>query len=523
MIRGALLAGWLLGACGKEGPDGGTVGDGGAQDGGTGETQEPPDIEVDVLIIGSGAAGMSAAWEADLAGASVLVVERDPQAGGAGMYARHLIAAGTRWQAEEGIKDSPDQMLAEWSDFTNGGDPEDPWVQLLADQSAETLEWLVDELGGQYEHMLMDGAAGRTQRLHSVGYDSYGPVQGIIEVLGDRVWTEAEAVSLRTDPTDPSRVAGAWVEDLVTGEQVQVAARATIIATGGFARDMGHVREVRPDLEGATLVYEARPGSDGGGRPLLSQVGAATQNEGNHGIYMHAIEDPRPTLAGEAVIMDRLETTVMVDLEGRRVADESTFQGFTLVDAMAAAPDRRVWALYSAPVYDQLLPMSMGAALGVALEPQLTRDDLITLGAATRVSSPAEVEEVTGIDAEGLQATLDRYADLVARGGDLDFGKRPEALVPLGTELVVVELVGGSAKSFGGAWLDLGARVLDPDGQAIPGLYAAGEAAGMLGTPAVAAGFSGSVTACYLTGRVAGRSAAAEALSAREQDAATAR
>ena len=117
-----------------------------------------------------------------------------------------------------------------------------------------------------------------------------------------------------------------------------------------------------------------------------------------------------------------------------------------------------------------------------------------------------------GIDEEGLADTLARYAELVALGEDLDFGKRADAMVALEGELVVVELAAGSAKSFGGAWLDAGGRVLDAAGAPIPGLLAAGEVAGMLGTPAVGVGFSGSVTACYLTGRVAGRTAATDSL-----------
>ena len=120
---------------------------------------------------------------------------------------------------------------------------------------------------------------------------------------------------------------------------------------------------------------------------------------------------------------------------------------------------------------------------------------------------------VTGIDPAGLQQTMDRYQTFVVTGKDVDFGKRSDFLVPLeGQELVVMELRPGSAKSFGGAWLDDRARVLDVDGQPIPGLYAAGEAAGMLGTPAVGEGFEGSVMGCYLTGRVAGVQAAAEAM-----------
>jgi predicted oxidoreductase len=86
-------------------------------------------------------------------------------------------------------------------------------------------------------------------------------------------------------------------------------------------------------------------------------------------------------------------------------------------------------------------------------------------------------------------------------------------LVAFGNDSITsVELFLGAAKAFGGAELDTEARVLDANGEIIDGLWAAGEAAGMLGTPAVGGGFSGSVAACYLTGQVAGQNAAAAAL-----------
>ncbi|MFT5687026.1 MAG: fumarate reductase flavoprotein subunit, partial [Myxococcota bacterium] len=90
----------------------------------------PPDAVVDVLVIGSGPAGLSAAIAAGDAGASVLVIEREATAGGAGWYGSGFFAAGTDWQADEGITDTPTDALAEWADFT-GGDGADPQVVQL--------------------------------------------------------------------------------------------------------------------------------------------------------------------------------------------------------------------------------------------------------------------------------------------------------------------------------------------------------------------------------------------------------
>jgi len=499
------------------GDDGGATDTAGGPDGGGdsgGDTGGGPDLQVDVLIIGAGPAGLSAAWEASRAGASVLVVDREDAPGGAGYYARHLIAAGTRYQVDQGIHDTPDQMLLEWSGFTGGGDPEDPWVQKLAFESAPTLDWLIDELGDQFEVLLNDTGAGPTMRLHSVGYGELGPVAPLVDAVGDLVWTRTEATALRVDPAEPDRVAGAFVQDLQTGETLEIAATTTVVATGGFARDPDRVLAVRPELAGLSLVFEAALSSDGGGHPLLEGLGVPLENLEHHGVYVHSLADPRPGMEGEAVIMDHLEASVIVDADGQRVASESGIFSFTLVDALLAAPGRRLWAVMSEPEYDLTRPMPFGTMVGVG-DPsaELTRDDLEAAGVVQREPDVESAAAAVGIDPTGLRATLERYEDFVATGIDLDFGKDASFLRPvIGNRLVVMELSPGSAKSFGGAWLDTQARVLDVNGRPIPGLYAAGEVAGMLGTSAVGGGFEGSVMACYLTGRTAGRDAAAEAL-----------
>lgn len=515
----SIITACLLGGCASEstveGDGAGSTASTGA--GTTGQETEgqssDPDLEVDVLVIGSGPAGLSAAWEASRAGVSVLVVERDEALGGSGYYARHLIAAGTRWQVDQAIYDTPDQLLIEWPEFTAGGDAQDPWVVALAFESAGIVNWLVDDMGAQVEELRVDTAAGRTMRVHVVGHGELGPVAGLVDELESLTWPSVEALSLRVDETEPGRVAGAWLEDLRTGESVEVAAAATVIATGGFARDLERVEAVRPELAGATVVFEARLSSDGGGHHLLEQAGALLQNTEHHGIYLHSVPDPRPGLVDEAIVLDRLETSLMVDQDGQRVANEATSSGFTLSAVLQEAPDQRLWAILPGAVFDDSTLATMGPALGVAEANALSPADLVDLGIAVRATDAATLSAATGIDETGLQTTLLRYAELVASGEDPEFGKTAAGLVALAGDMVVVELAAGSAKSFGGAWLDEDARVLDADGQVIPGLFAAGEAAGMLGTPAVGAGFSGSVTACYLTGRVAGRNAAAEAQS----------
>jgi urocanate reductase len=110
-----------------------------------------------------------------------------------------------------------------------------------------------------------------------------------------------------------------------------------------------------------------------------------------------------------------------------------------------------------------------------------------------------------------LEATISKYDAAGAKGKDAEFGKDAPHLQRFEGDLYyTVELCPGIAKAYGGVALDAGARVLGQDGQPIAGLYAAGEVAGMLGTSAIGQGFAGTMTACFFTGGLAGKTAASE-------------
>ena len=139
---------------------------------------------------------------------------------------------------------------------------------------------------------------------------------------------------------------------------------------------------------------------------------------------------------------------------------------------------------------------------------------MIDQGAVQVHMQLAETADAWGMPPAALEATVAAYNAAAATGLDSHYGKNPDTLFSFEEgPFYSVELHLGAAKAFGGAELDPDGRVLDENGEVIEGLWAAGEAAGMLGTEAVSEGFSGSVTACYLTGQVAGQNAAAEALS----------
>lgn len=493
------------GETGADSGDSGHTGD-------TGDTSPPdlPDLSVDLLVIGAGPAGLSAAWAAQEAGATVLVLEREERAGGSGWYASNFFAAGTRFQADARIVDSPAQALAEWQGFTAGGDPNDPWVIALAEGSAAVVEGLVDVWGVSFDGVKSDITMGPTPRQHHLSVDGAGPVGPLVEANAEVTWLNTEAEAL---VTEGDRVIGARFVELTTGERGWVEAKATLVATGGFARDIDRVLDDRPELEGCTIVFESAPHAQGRGLDLVAVVGAATTLRGDHGIYVHSIRDPRPGFEGEALWLLGLQQAVIVNLNGERVINEQEIQGFQMVDALIAAPDKRLLAILP-PAMVQGSPGWMPMYnVGEDGDKDFTIDELISMGVAARFEDLPSLAAGVGLPQDTITTTMTRYEEQVAARRDADFGKDRTYLTSFeGGPYHVVELVPGSAKSFGGLALDPEGRVLGVNGEAIPGLWAAGEVAGMLGTAALGEGMGGSITAVYFTGQRVGANAAAEAL-----------
>jgi succinate dehydrogenase/fumarate reductase flavoprotein subunit len=499
---------WILACAG----DTDSAVDSSATDSGEVETgSRAPVVAVDVLIVGSGPAGLSAAWEARLAGASVLVLERDEKSGGAGFMAANLFAVGTRHQRAEGVEDSPEKAASEWAAFTRGGDPSDPWVQRLLYESSSVLNWLVDEIGSDMLGLHSDPSAGYTRRIHAVSIHEKHPLHTIADALETEIWLSHEATAL---VLGNNRVLGAQFDDLRTGETGWIQAQETILATGGFARDRDRLLADRPEIAELTVLYETYHLADGGGQALFEDANAAAQNPGAFGLYTHSLADWRTGLENEAIWPSQIRQSLIVDLNGNRVASEFEAHGFGLQAELLVAPEKRLFALFPEEVWQQqkLIIPGYNQIDGDEIK-ILEGEEAIDNGAAFAHNTLTDVAAHWKMDTVTLAETLATYEAATAAGHDPEFDKAPSDLIPFGgAPIVSAELFLGAAKAFGGAELDPNTRVLDANGESIPGLWAAGEAAGMLGTPAVGGGFSGSVTACYLTGRIAGQNAAAAAL-----------
>lgn len=457
-----------------------------------------------VIIIGAGVAGMSAAIEARARGAHVIVLERETgTVGGAANEAALMMFSGSAEEADAGVTDSPEQLLSEWPAITDG-DISDDWVQRFANENVPAVhDWLA-AMGVGWGPPVLDPSAGTTPRIHLIT----GGGEELVDVLHAQlpegvIRMGVEATGLVQEAS--GRVTGVHWRDVQTGEVGLTEGRGVVVATGGFGRNLDTVREARPELAEVVLTHASWAGADGNGLDMLRGLGAATQNLGAIGLYAHSSRCPSDPLEEMGVPFQF--AVPWVDALGRRFVDESVMNDLrtaeSIVDHGGAAwmvfdPDALTGAFVcgDGAESDRLFTLTELVDEGFAHQ----EEDLLTLGGAL------------GVDPQPFSADIEAYNEAIYAGaGDVwrpDLtGAMPVDTAPYFAMPVAVCV----AKMFGGVDVDLDGRVLTTDGHVIRGLYAAGELTGMAGGSLVGdAGFTGSLSAVVLGGRVAGEHAATD-------------
>ena len=470
-----------------------------ADTGETGETGvEPLEPQVDVLVIGSGAAGLIAARAAQEQGATVLVLEMADSAGGGAHYARRMLAVGSTIQQNKGVPDSVEVALEEWEAFT-GAEP-DATVERFLEDSGGIVDDLQDRYGALFTGPEADRDSGETPRIHMLESESLAEVL-LWDVTDVRLEARADELIVQD-----GRVVGVRVTDMATDAVEDIGAHTVIVATGGFARDLDRVRQDRPGLADALLMAEMHPYALGLGHDMLEDAGAGWQNAGGYGVYAHSLIDD-----GDGALLNRARNGLVVDADGNRLFDEIELNYFGAAHVMEALTPPRLIFLASEGAAQELSATHFDYTPDIT-PASSTVDELLAAGVLTLHDDVDDLALAYDLG-QDIVPTIAAYDAAAQAGEDPEFGKHPDFLHAFGDGPIVAgEIAAGAAKAFVGVPLGDDGAVLDVDGDPIPGVYAAGEVAGMLGTDAVGRGFTGSVTAVLWTGERAGRQAALEAL-----------
>ena len=446
----------------------------------------------DILVVGSGAAGFMAAFTAQEAGVkNIIMVEKMAVPGGnSQLAAGGMNAAGTKYQQAKGIKDNPDMMF---KDTMKGGkNVSNPaLVKILAERSNESIEWLAKR-GAVLSHVGLGGGASAA-RMH-------GPDGGVFVGPYLSKFFREHAKQTNLDLRLNSKLVKLYTDDkgVVTGALIKgkhnglyrINAKAVVLATGGIGANPKLVQSLRPDIS-ADVKTSNQPGSQGDGMILAEQLGAAV-------VDAKEIQLNPTLLVGSPVIISetvRGAGAVFVNREGKRFISELTTR-----DVTSAAVSKQTGGV-AYEIFDDKVRKSVKQT-GAAFE----------LGLAKQGNTLAELAKNAGIDPKNLESTIAQYNKYADAGKDPDFN-RPgiNAKIKVNTPpYYAIEITPAIHYYMGGLKFDEQTRVVNKDGKAIEGLYAAGEVTGGVHGKNRLGGNSISETITF--GRIAGESAAARAL-----------
>lgn len=459
--------------------------------------------EHDVIVIGSGFAGLSAAIEASLGGSEVLVLEKMRIPGGNSAISGGLFAAaGSPLQIKDGIDDTPELML---QDMLQAGTDLNhrKLARRVAEQSADTLRWTIDYLGVEYRDSLnhLGGHSVPRTYITETGTGS-GIIQPMLEKcrhLGVEVRMRTQLVQFFTDST--GRVEGVCVRSGYhfpkqdSGEVQYIRARqGVVLATGGFGNDVAF-RSIHDPRLTASVDCTNQAGStsealiaaiEAGATPLqlcLLQLGPwASFDEKGWGV------------GSMFTLLAGFPYGIMVDANnGKRFINEMSDRRLR-TDAMLAQ-DRTPVAIVD----------SDGVQHATTLQKCLKR------GVVKVFNSIEELASYNMIPLVALKETLEMYKLHLQHGRDAEFGK------PLSPDLKPIEnppfysirLMPKVHYCMGGVLINTDARVIHiRNGNAIPGLYAAGEVTG--GIHGASRLGSNSIVDCLVFGRTAGKNVSSE-------------
>ena len=499
-------------------------------------TTKAKDIEetVDVVVVGAGGAGMTAAITATDAGKKVIVVESQPIAGGnsvrstGGMNAaktpyqdknefkeaagveKTLATAAEKFADNETITALAATVKSQWDtyqanpqgyfdsvelmelDTMIGGkgknNPE--LVKALAENSADAIEWLAS-IGAEVKNVGAFGGAS-VKRIHRpVNADGKVTAVGayIVPILEKNLQDRNVQFLFDTTANEIIMKDGKAVGIKGTGKdghKVTINAKSVVIATGGFGANAEMVEKYKPELKGfATTNAE---GAQGQGIDMATAAGAATVDMDQIQIHptVHIEEDGNAHLITEGL---RGDGAILVNAEGKRFYDEVSTRD-KVSAAIIEQTDKSAWL-----VVDQAMVDKSAVIAGY-----------IKSGYTVTGATYEELAKAMGVDEATFTSTMNTWNQAVEAKSDAEFGRTSFANPLTTAPYYAIKITPAVHHTMGGIVINPKAEVLNEKGEAISGLYAAGEVTGGVHG---ANRLGGNAVADFVVfGRISGQSAA---------------
>lgn len=444
------------------------------------------ETEADIIVVGGGAAGMTAAITAHDLGASVILLEKSSVLGGNTVCAANGINAADSAVQLADAKYQEVKASAEGLESLqmNNEDAHEELVKAFAENSGEVIDWM-SGLGVNFTVDIQEDQRNSQQNYYMLKATDDGTtaitminkVSAELKKQGITVYYNMDAHDLVTD--ENGTVTGVTASS-ADSEEVTFSGKSVILCTGGFGQNSELVGKVNPALAN-TVTDEVAP-TTGEGLLMAQSVGAAAAN-------LDAIQTFPHVIPGYGMILPfNLPGGFVPDaLFVNNRAERFTAEGFEIPDELLAQDKGEVYCIFD--------DSGMNDAL----------NGLVKNGVISEADTAEELADKLGIDGTALAETISAFNEDIADGTDDAFG-RQENLNTFEGKLYGYRFGVGSHYFMGGVLIDEDTHVLDTDGNIIEGLYAAGEVTG---------GFHGTFRVdgsglgdSFTFGRIAGRTAA---------------
>lgn len=442
------------------------------------EAKEAINLETELLVVGAGGAGLSAALSADQEGHDVVLLEKNAMAGGhTALSGAFALITGSKAQKDVyGVTNDTIESVYD-DNMKNGGNesiPED--LKLYAEKMGEATDWTIDYVGSKIPEKLTP--LGENSIDRAMIYEGAG--EGFVKSLLDKL--EETKIDFRKNTKvteliyEDGKVTGAKAV-MSDGTPVEVKADAVLIATGSYAAN----KEMLPERLDKFVYYGAQL-AQGEGQKMAEELGADVVNQGYVELFENGVEwQPgiaKSTYNGSMASWD--VSGILVDRAGKRVVNERS-AGINIVKEMEKQEDARLFLIMDEDTYKAFEDNVAGYGITKKMLDDWFATDGEKVPYFAKADTLAELAEKVNIDAKGLEETVERYNGFVENQNDEDFGRDPKymtAKIKENGPYYVVEQLPRFATTLGGLKIDDKLRVIDKDGNAIEGLYASGDVAG---------------------------------------------
>jgi fumarate reductase flavoprotein subunit len=365
-------------------------------------------------------------------------------------------ASETKFQKEEGIEDSNDKFFEETLKGGHGTNDQE-LLRFYVDNSADAIDWL-DSMGIKLNNLTITG--GMSEKRTHRPEDGSAVGGYLVDGLTKNVFEKEIPLFVNADVTEITEKDGqvTGVKVNVEGTEKEVKSKAVVVTTGGYGANPEMLEAEKPELKG--YVTTNSEGSTGDGIKMIEKLGGQTVDMDQ--IQIHpTVQQDKGILIGEAV---RGEGGILVSQEGKRFVNEMDTRD-NVSAAENALKEKSSYLIFDSGVKERVKAIDF-------YEKQ---------GFVTKADSVEALAKELKIDEKTLQETVDTWNKAVADKKDTEFKRETGMDNGLeGKEFYAIKIAPGIHYTMGGVKINTKTEVLDKDGKAIPGLFAAGEVTGGL-------------------------------------------